>query len=551
MHLAPAGGLCDACHVPLRAGGSGIGDDGVCCRAVRPGGGSVLEGCAVTAVSARPDIPPLAQPAGLAGPAGGRLLVVAMFGAAVAVLLGLFSGPLWLDEAQSVAIARLPLEQLPQALREDGAPPLYYLLLHGWTALLGTAEPVVRLPSALLLVAAAPLAHAFGRRVLGPTGGRVALLVLLALPWTLRYAAETRMYLLVLVLVLAGALGVLALRDRAGWGPFAVVAGSTGALLYTHYWSLLLLAVVGLRLLPGLWRREAVALRTTAALVVGGLCFLPWLPVFLYQAANTAAPWARPPGLRQLLRSPEIWSAGPAVPRIAFALALVALVVLALRAARRTGSSAAPTLAVLTFAPLLVAFVGAALGGGAYVGRYTAVVVPFLVLLLAAGLLALPAQRQVQGGTAFVLAGLVLGGMQTAELRTQGGEVARAVEQTGRPGDVVVVCPDQLGPSVARELAPEFTLLAYPTLGPAERVDWVGYEARQDAVVPEALAARLDELAGNAQIFVDFAPAYLTFGQDCQRLVSTLSGLRGAPTIELQRRLAVDEEHRLYRFGGR
>jgi len=206
---------------------------------------------------------------------------------------------------------------------------------------------------------------------------------------------------------------------------------------------------------------------------------------------------------------------------------------------------------VLTGAPLLIAWTSAALGSGAYVARYTAVVVPFLVLLLAAGLVALEPQRQVAAGAALVAAGLVLGGLGTGELRTQAGEVARAVEQTGRPGDLVVVCPDQLGPSVARELAPEFTLLAYPTLGPVERVDWVGYAARQDAVVPEALAARLDELAGDAQVFVDFAPAYRTFGQDCQRLVTALGGLRGEPAIELQRRLAVDEEHRLYRFDGR
>ena len=38
---------------------------------------------------------------------------------------------LWLDEAISVNIARLPLGDLPSALRADGHPPLYYGLLHG------------------------------------------------------------------------------------------------------------------------------------------------------------------------------------------------------------------------------------------------------------------------------------------------------------------------------------------------------------------------------------------------------------------------------------
>src|SRR5215204_2855486 len=39
--------------------------------------------------------------------------------------------PLWLDEAQSVAIARRSLPGLVDALREDGAPPVYYVALHG------------------------------------------------------------------------------------------------------------------------------------------------------------------------------------------------------------------------------------------------------------------------------------------------------------------------------------------------------------------------------------------------------------------------------------
>src|SRR6185436_1082752 len=45
---------------------------------------------------------------------------------------------LWADEALSVAIARLPVDRILSALRHDGAPPLYYLLLHGWMRVFGT-----------------------------------------------------------------------------------------------------------------------------------------------------------------------------------------------------------------------------------------------------------------------------------------------------------------------------------------------------------------------------------------------------------------------------
>ena len=42
---------------------------------------------------------------------------------------------LWLDEALSVNIANLPIGDIPSALRKDGHPPLFYVLLHLWNSL--------------------------------------------------------------------------------------------------------------------------------------------------------------------------------------------------------------------------------------------------------------------------------------------------------------------------------------------------------------------------------------------------------------------------------
>ncbi|MEY4916125.1 MAG: hypothetical protein RL616_38, partial [Verrucomicrobiota bacterium] len=40
----------------------------------------------------------------------------------------------------SVNIARLPLGELPEALRHDGHPPLYYALLHVWMQVAGSGD---------------------------------------------------------------------------------------------------------------------------------------------------------------------------------------------------------------------------------------------------------------------------------------------------------------------------------------------------------------------------------------------------------------------------
>ncbi|HMS71618.1 MAG TPA: hypothetical protein PKB03_01160, partial [Baekduia sp.] len=43
----------------------------------------------------------------------------------------------WIDEGLSVGIAHHPLTDIPTVLQKDGAPPLYYLLLHLWMDLIG------------------------------------------------------------------------------------------------------------------------------------------------------------------------------------------------------------------------------------------------------------------------------------------------------------------------------------------------------------------------------------------------------------------------------
>ena len=78
--------------------------------------------------------------------------------------------PLWLDEALSVNIASLPVGDLLEALRHDGHPPLYYLLLHVWMEVFGEGDVAVRALSGVISVATLPLAWVAGRRLAGPSG---------------------------------------------------------------------------------------------------------------------------------------------------------------------------------------------------------------------------------------------------------------------------------------------------------------------------------------------------------------------------------------------
>ncbi|MEX1019147.1 MAG: glycosyltransferase family 39 protein [Litorilinea sp.] len=110
---------------------------------------------------------------------------------------GLDARELWIDEAFSLWMARLPWpELLSTAAQLDHHPPLYYALLHIWVAGAGESEYGLRLLSAGVSVASVPLAYQFAvRLVAGPRARLTAALITVA-PFHIAYAQEARMYAL-------------------------------------------------------------------------------------------------------------------------------------------------------------------------------------------------------------------------------------------------------------------------------------------------------------------------------------------------------------------
>jgi mannosyltransferase len=470
----------------------------------------------------------------LTGRPGLWLVRLALLGCAAGVVAGLGGGPLWLDETLSVEIARLPLPDLFDALRRDGSPPLYYLLLHGWISLVGTGTVAVRLLTVLFVPVALLLVHRLGGRLAGVAGARASVVAFAALPWTMRFGSEARMYLLVAVLALAGTFALMAVRASASRRPVVALGLCVGALLLTHYWALFLLLAVALLHVPGVLRRDGAALRVAAAFVVGAVLFLPWLPTFLFQTAHTGAPWSDPVTVLDLLRTPLQWGGGSTLSRTAFAVVLVPLVVAARRSApslpSTSGRRASAVLGTVAGATLLLAWAVTAVAGGAYAGRYTAVVVPLVAVVVALGALALPGPRRPFVALATLLAvGVATGVASAAVPRTPAARIAAELEAAGRPGDVVAYCPDQLAPPVARVLGDGYRHVVYPAFGPPQRIEWVDYAERNAAADPARFAARLDALAGSRQVFVVKAAEYRTFGDDCELLLDELAARRGAP----------------------
>jgi hypothetical protein len=314
--------------------------------------------------------------------------------------------------------------------------------------------------------------------------------------------------------------------------------------MLSHYWTFYLLVAAGAVLLVMMRRaaqpRRAGARRALLAMVAGSLLFVPWLPLFLYQSAHTGTPWGKPPNVRALFDTINQFAGGNWEPGIALGLISFGLIALALFGfsvdERRVLIELRPhqpaaTLAAVVFGTVAVAIVAGQLSRSAFAVRYAAVVFPLVVILMALGAQVFADRRVYHGVLAVaVLLGLWASFPNIVGDRTSAARVAHALAANAQPGDVVVYCPDQLGPSVTRELGhrgDQFDQLTFPRATRPEFVDWVDYAKVNKAAVPADFAQMLVDRAGPAhEIFVVWAPGYRTFKAKCQALLSELDERR-------------------------
>ncbi|MGB3411909.1 MAG: glycosyltransferase family 39 protein [Microthrixaceae bacterium] len=522
---------------------------------------------------------------------------------AVAVVVGIVirflprSG-LWLDEALSVNIANLPVGDITAALRHDGHPPLFYFLLHYWCAVFGDSDWSVRAMSGVFSVLTLPLLYLAGARVAarsdaGPLGRRrTGLLVMAvgaAMPFAIRYGAEARMYSIVILLVAIGYLLVDELLSGTREGSnrllTAIAAGLvSAALLWTHYWAMWLLAAVGLLALWRSWResdpvRRAGARYLVGALIGGGVLFIPWLSVLLYQSSHTGTPWGDSYGPASVLVITILDFAGGrfgVAQLLTYFLVPLILIALFVAIDKRNGRAdgaevdglvirTSPTprirteMVVLTLT-LGIGWAAAAASGNTFSSRYASVVLPLFVIAVGVGLAVFRERFVTLGLLLAVLAMCFFGAVGAARSdRSQNGELAAAIvadaARSGTPS-VVMTCPDQLAVSLQRELehrAPKtlgrHNVLPYPEGGSPNFIDWVDYGERNKASSPEAFLDRFrDRIPDDATVYLVTSTHYRTFEGKCEELIGLLSQVRSASNTIALNTDGLDEAAGLWIF---
>ena len=241
-----------------------------------------------------------------------RFTFVATAGACLAALISFalgFGRSVWFDEGYSIIVLDQPFDRMMALLKVDVHPPLYYLLLRGWTGIFGPSATAMRAMSCLFRGLTVLTMMALLRRLAGEKAAFMTMPFLVAAPMLLRYGYEIRMYSLVPFLSVLGTYtlvraieaehtsrnpdprihGIMPIRGRRWWAAYATVVALG---MYTQY----MMALVWTTHLAWLCMRARrvggfTALRRyLTPYVLAVVLYLPWLPSAVDQITHNALP---------------------------------------------------------------------------------------------------------------------------------------------------------------------------------------------------------------------------------------------------------------------
>ena len=440
----------------------------------------------------------------------------------------------WIDEGISVGIAHHHWTSIPHLLRQDGSPPLYYMLLGLWIRVFGDSERATHALSLLFALACIPLGYATARSLFDRRTALICAALVAFDPFLTYYGQETRMYALEAFLSLLVALAYVngIVRGQRPWAAVLVVA--TALMVYTHNWGLFL--CLALAVTTVVFVRERLRLFAVVAAGVAVL-YLPWVPTVLEQVRHTGAPWSSKPSFHELLLAPGGVLGGDA-PYVVFVLAAVAGLLVV---ARRTERALAGIVVVAILAAWVVSQVSPA-----WTTRYFAVILGPVVLLAAAAI----ARAGKLGAVALLVVLFLWWGYNLTDNKEDARQVAATLAPSLHPGELVISTHPEQVPVLRYYLGGGLRFAT--TLGPVPdpRVfDWRDAVDRLKAAQPRPTLGALLATVPRGQEFVVVAPVFRDYrAWDApwthlvwQRSTAWTALLSRDPRLRLERHIAVDE----------
>ena len=339
-----------------------------------------------------------------------KLILIGLI--ALAFLLRLYQlgrESLWFDEALSTWFALQPLDLSIHSMLEEGLhhSPLFYILLRPF-ATSNFSEFAVRLLPALLGVLGVPLLAQLGRLVASPRVGLIAATLLVINPFHVWYSRETRMYSLLFVAAVGAmyffARSVLHKSTMQSWLGLAFC---TAVGINAHHFAFFIPTVQFIYILVTFRQNHSLLVKWTAAQVLVGLLYVPWLLVVLdwgqFYGASAAPNYQ--PTIFDFAATVWNFSIGYTQDVTAYVIVVLGVFLVTLFAGLRRLNQAKLLLLIWLLVPPVVAF-GISFRLGLYLDRYLMVAFPAFLLLVAIGMASIRRQA-----LRLAVSGLILGTM--------------------------------------------------------------------------------------------------------------------------------------------
>ncbi|HEV7702742.1 MAG TPA: glycosyltransferase family 39 protein, partial [Gemmatimonadaceae bacterium] len=433
------------------------------------------------------------------------VVLIGLICASIAIRLhGLSAANLWLDEANSWQVASGSWSHMLGELRGSPVGPLYFILLKIWISALGESAFALRAFSVSASVVLIVAVYEAGKSLLSRQAALLAAALMALSPLELYFAQEARMYMLTSLVAFLCLWAYArwqseAIRslDAPRWNMTALVTyvAAALALLLTHPVAGTLLVALNLDALVVWWRTRAtrsalpgrgrVIISWIAAHVVIAALLLGYLAFLRLGTAASSQAWRSPLGLEVAIRNAlllpfnaisgqrfyasDFWTALSEVTHgrggfgrfflllivqpltlFVFVLALDAGVRARINTPAEARShvslfSGRRLLALAVVVPLLFDVV-ISTTRGLETARYFLFVVPFLLLLLADGLTALPHRLRI-ASLMVLVAAMFFGTRATKQAVSRDSDyrsTAALLDQERKPGDRIMLQPREM-----------------------------------------------------------------------------------------------------------
>jgi len=383
----------------------------------------------------------------------------------------------WVDEMSTVVEGQQSIQQVLASGRLD-QPPAYYLPFHFWVKIFGTAEVGTRSFSTLIGIVSIILIYLIGRELFGKSVGLLSAFLMAISQFQVYYSQQARYYsFFEFSTLLSFLFFILALGSKRKI-YFVLYGIASLIMVYSHAYGLFILAAQGIFFILQ-WKkyRNMIAIWFICQVVIL-LAIIPYFYPMVFGGGGVggvvdtnigrmAAPSLLDP-LRSIYRfimsargdrSWEVMLINYAVAALFF---VAGIWIYAVRQGKETFLDAARSwfvdlqklhdlknkLLLMTcwlLCPIMIPFVVSLVFLPMYLDRYTISAAPALYLLLALGIFSIRKTMPIaiSLGVLVIMIAPSLGHYYATDVHEQWKEVAEYVDENSKPGDVIVIAPNQ------------------------------------------------------------------------------------------------------------